>query len=121
MKYVLLGYDLDRSLDDLAGPEKRSLHGRHAGLHKSQNTDSAVTVVAHYRFRPTQQATTVRLEEGELISREGPASAASGKLRALYLVESDDLDAVVALARRLPAVGAGATVEIWPLTEPRHE
>jgi hypothetical protein len=56
-----------------------------------------------------------------LISREGPASAASGKLRALYLVESDDLDAVVALARRLPAVDAGATVEIWPLTEPRHE
>ena len=51
MKYALLGYDLDRSLDDLAAPEKRALHGGHGGLNKAQNTSSGVTVVAHYRFR----------------------------------------------------------------------
>jgi hypothetical protein len=121
MKYALLGYDLDRSLEVLAGPEKRALHGGHAALHEAQNTEGAVTVVAHYRFRPPQQATTVRLEDGELVRGDGPASETSGGLRALYLVESDDLDAVVELAGRLPAVGAGATVEIWPLTEPRHD
>ena len=56
-----------------------------------------------------------------MIRVDGPAGVASGGLRALYLVESDDLDAVVALAGRLPAVAAGATVQIWPLTQPRHE
>ena len=121
MKYALLCYDLDRSLDELAAPEKRAFHGGHAALHKEQNTSSGVTVVAHYRFRPAQHATTVQFTEGELIRAEGPAGVVSGGLRALYLVESDDLDAVVALAAGLPAIAAGATIEIWPLTEPRHE
>ena len=119
MKYALLGYDLDRSLDELAVEEKRAVHRDHAALHRTANAGSGVTVIGHYRFRPAQQAITVQFAAGDPIRREGPASSASGTLRALYLVESDDLDAVVALASRLPAVGAGATVEIWPLSEPR--
>lgn len=52
MKYALLGYDLDRSLDDLAPPEKRALHGGHYALHKADSTSSGVVVVAHYASGP---------------------------------------------------------------------
>jgi hypothetical protein len=115
MKYALLAYD-DGSLDELPTAKKRALHLGHARRH---NMKSEVTVVSHYRFRPAQHATTVRFEAGSPVRASGPASGFNGTLRALYITEDDDLDAVVQFAADLPAVKAGATVEIWPFTEPR--
>ena len=54
---------------------------------------------------------------GTAIQADG-ASETSATLRALYILDSDDPDAVVQLAEQLPATLQGATVEIWPLTEP---
>ena len=120
MKYVLLGYDTDRSLEELAPEDKRDLHVGHRALHDEVTAvaSATVSVIAHYRFRPPTLATTIRLGADELIRTEGPAAEASEALRALYLVESDDPDAVLDLAGRLPAVQMGGTVEVWPLTEP---
>lgn len=118
MKYALLAYDHERSLDELAAADKRALHLGYAALHDATSANSNATLISHYRFRSADQAITVRREAGDLISDAGPASSASATLRALYLVESDDRDTVVALAAELPAVRAGATIEIWPLSEP---
>jgi hypothetical protein len=123
MKYALLGYDADRSLEELAPEEKRALHVGHRALHDEVTAaaSASVRVIAHYRFRPAPLATTIRLGADALIRTEGPAAKASEALRALYLLESDDLDAVLDLAGRIPAVQMGGIVEVWPLTEPdRH-
>lgn len=106
------------SLDELDAADKRALHVSHAALHDATSANSNATLISHYRFRPAEQAITIRLEAGDLNSDDGPASSASSSLRALYLVEGDDRDDVVALAAELPAVRAGATIEIWPLSEP---
>jgi hypothetical protein len=120
MKYAVLGYDTERALDALPGEDKRALHGSHRALHGDAQAaaDSSVRMLAHYRVRPPQQTTTVRLAGDEIVTSEGLAAAASEALRALYLLESDDPDAVLDLAARLPAVRMGGTVEIWPLIEP---
>ena len=120
MKYALLGYDIDGALEGLAAEEKRALHGAHRALHDEIGPAStaAVNMIAHYRSRPPRLATTVRLAAGDVITSEGPAAEASKALRALYLLDSDDLDAVLEFASRLPAVRMGGTVEVWPLTEP---
>lgn len=115
MKYALLAYG-DSSLDELPAAKKRALHIGHARRHRAK---SQVTILSHYRCRPAQHATTVRLEEGSLVRDSGSASGSKGTLHALYIVEYDDPEAVVQLAAELPAVGAGATIEIWPLSEPR--
>lgn len=115
MKYALLAYDTNRTLDQLPAAEKRALHTGHARLHRKKRN---VTVISHYRFRPARHATTVRLEAGSLIRETGPASHSNRAPRALYLVESDDPEAVVRLAAELPAASAGATIEVWPLSEP---
>jgi hypothetical protein len=115
MKYVLLAYDTDRSLDELPAAEKRALHTGHARLHRSK---SDVTVTSHYRFRPEQHAITVRVEAGSLIRDTAAANRANLTPRALYLIESDHPEAVVRFAAELPATSAGATIEIWPLSEP---
>ena len=117
MRYALLGYDLDNAMDDLAAEEKRTLHRGHANLH-NDTLPGGVALNTHYRFRPARQTITLRPSADDLIREEGAASTASSTLRALYLVESDNHDAVVDLARRLPPLRLGATLEIWPLTEP---
>lgn len=81
-------------------------------------TPSASVIAAHYRLRPPEQTTTIRLIGDEIAKMEGLSSAAGEAPRALYLLESDDPDAVFELAARLPAVRIGGTVEIWPLIEP---
>ena len=120
MKFALLGYDLDGSLEQLAADAKRGLHGRHGQLSEHTPTGTSVRVLAHYRFRPAPLA-TVRHDAiaGAAIRSDEAASEASATLRALYILDSDDPEAVIRLAEQLPATLQGATVEVWPLTEPR--
>jgi hypothetical protein len=123
MKYALLGYDAEGSLDDLAAEERRALHRAHRALHDDIQAaaNSAVTVIAHYRVRAARQTTTVRLAGDQVVRSEGPSAEASDALRALYLLESEDPDAVINLAARLPAVQMGGVVEVWPLIEPADD
>jgi hypothetical protein len=121
MKYALLGYDLDHTLEHLTADRARALHRGHAQLREHElPTANRVKLIAHYRFRPASLATTLRIDGEGTVRREGPASDASATLRALYILESDDPDAVTHLAEHLPATTQGATIEIWPLTEPRQ-
>ena len=120
MKYALLGYDTEGSLDSLDADDKRALHRGHRALHDDFQAaaGAAVRVIAHYRFRPARGTTTVRRADGEVVRTKGSASEKTEALRALYLVESDDSEAVLDLAASLPAVRMGGTVEVWPLIEP---
>ena len=122
MKYALLGYDADGALDRLAAEGKRALHGGHRALHDDAQAaaNPSVRVIAHYRVRPPRHVTTVRLAGNDTVTREGPSTDASKALRALYLLESDDPDAVLDLVARLPAVRMGGTVEVWPIAEPKR-
>jgi hypothetical protein len=118
MKYALLAYDPESSLDELATKDKAALHTAHSTLHENETADDRATMIAHYRFRPPQLTTTVRLTEDGPLRSDAPASARSETLRALYVLEGDDLEAIVELATRLPALQHGVTLEIRPLTEP---
>ena len=118
MKYVLLAYDLEGSLDQLAAEDKAELHAAHATPRENETAHGGVTMLTHYRFRPSRLTTTVRLTPDGPLRRDGGASARSESLRALYVVEGD-LDAIVEFATQLPALKHGVTVEIRPLSEPR--
>lgn len=119
MKYALLAYDLESSLDELASKDKAALHAAHSTLGENETAHRSTTVITHYRFRPPRLTTTIRLTPDGLLRSDGPASARSETLRALYLLEGEGLDAIVELATRLPALQHGVTVEIRPLIEAR--
>jgi hypothetical protein len=116
MKYALLGYDLDATLDQLAPQDKRALHQGHSALGEGSLADG-IRLIAHYRFRPPALATTIRNGTDGAIRRQGPASRATATLRALYILESDSPEQAAQLAEHLPALRV-ATIEVWPLSEP---
>jgi hypothetical protein len=80
MKYALLGYDLDGSLEHVAADAKRTLHGRHGELHEHASIGDSIKLIAHYRFRPSPLATIRPGSEsgtGTPALSEGAASEAS--------------------------------------------
>ncbi len=111
MNYAVLVFVAPESLRGLASEDKRSLHGEH------QAPPASVSLIAHYRFRPARTATTIRLNEEQIVKTEGPSADTSERLRALYVLESDQQDAVLEFATQHPAVRLGGTAEIWPLIE----
>jgi hypothetical protein len=110
MKYALLVYDVPGFWYNVSTEQRHALHDEY------QEVAASPPVIGHYRLRPPQKTTTVRVEEDRIIKTKGPV-ADREHLRALYLVESDDHDAVLELAARIPAARRRGAVEIWPLTE----
>jgi hypothetical protein len=122
MKYGLFVY-VDESWDQLPAEERRGLHAAHRGLHNEHHASAAATVhvIGHYRLRPPAKTTTVRRIGDEIAKTQGPSAPRREALRALYLLESDDPDAILDLAARLPALRIGGTAELWPLIEPKPD
>jgi hypothetical protein len=62
-------------------------------------------------------ATTVRVEDGETLTTDGPFVAIKEALGGYFVFEADDLDAAIELAARVPAARMGGAVEVRPVVE----
>jgi hypothetical protein len=68
-------------------------------------------------MQPPATATTVRVDEGETLTTDGPFVAVKEALGGYLFFEADDLDAAIELASRIPAARLGGAVEVRPLKE----
>jgi hypothetical protein len=68
------------------------------------------------RLRPTADATTVRVREGETLSTDGPFAETKEQIGGYYLVDCRDLDEAIELAAGLPAAQTGS-IEVRPIWE----
>jgi hypothetical protein len=62
-------------------------------------------------------ATTVRVENGETLTTDGPFVAVKEALGGYLVYEADDLDQAIELAGRIPAARLGGAVEVRPIVE----
>jgi hypothetical protein len=69
------------------------------------------------QLEPPETATTVRVEDGNTLTTDGPFVAVKEALGGYLLFEADDLDAAIELAARVPAARMGGAVEVRPITE----
>jgi hypothetical protein len=67
-------------------------------------------------LKTTDTATTVRKTGGQHALHDGPYAEAREQLGGFYLVEVPDLDAALAIAKRIPLGGDGA-VEVRPVID----
>jgi hypothetical protein len=68
------------------------------------------------RLRPTTDATTVRVSNGEVLTADGPFAETKEQMGGYYVVECKDLDEAIEVAGKLPAARIG-TIEIRPVWE----
>ena len=111
MKYALLVYGARETL----GGASTAVHDPASYL---ELDTGPARVLTHYRLRAPERTTTIRLSENnDLIRSTGPAVEHRETLCALFLIESEQEEAILEIASQLPAVRLGATVEVWPLIE----
>jgi hypothetical protein len=67
------------------------------------------------RLEDSGTATTVRVENGETLTTDGPFVATKEALAGYLLYEADDLDAAIELAARIPAARLGGAIEVRPI------
>jgi hypothetical protein len=66
---------------------------------------------------PPETATTVRVQDGRVLTTDGPFVAVKEALGGWFVFEADDLDAAIEIASRVPAARLGGGVEIRPVAE----
>ena len=68
------------------------------------------------RLRPTTDATTVRVSDGQVLTADGPFAETKEQMGGYYVVECKDLDEAIEVAAKVPAARNG-TIEIRPIWE----
>lgn len=110
MQFALLIYEDETIYGDGDTPAMTEIIGKHMAF--GQANGPAIRGGAG--LRNTAAATTVRTRGGEQTLHDGPFAETREQLGGFYLVEAEDLDAAIAIARRIPLAGDGS-VEVRPL------
>ena len=64
-----------------------------------------------------EAATTVRVDDGQTLTTDGPFVTVKEALGGWLVYEADDLDAAIELAARIPAARLGGAIEVRPIVE----
>src|SRR5260370_13439690 len=65
------------------------------------------------RLRPTTDATTVRVREGEILTSDGPFAETKEQIGGFYLVDCKDLDEAIGVASKIPGARNGS-IQVRP-------
>jgi hypothetical protein len=118
MKYMLLIHQGDTPLpgspqwERLSEDEQKAVYADYQAI----NETSGVTPSGVW-MEPPEMATTVRVENGETLTTDGPFVAVKEALGGYLFFEADNIDAAIELASRIPAARKGGAVEIRPVKE----
>jgi hypothetical protein len=118
MKYLLLIHQGDaptpydkEAWGRLSEEEQNRVYAAYGEINQTPGVSPGV------QMQPPELATTVRVENGETLTTDGPFVAVKEALGGLLTFEADDLDAAIELAAKIPAAWLGGAVEVRPLVE----
>jgi hypothetical protein len=107
MKYALLAYSRESS----AGPRTRQINPGIAAVLERPD------VTGWLRLQTPESATTVTTDARKTLLTDGPFVDSKEFLAGLILVEADDLDGALAVARELQELDLSAAIEVRPVFE----
>lgn len=116
MRYMLLVYGTEMS--DVQIPEEAlaAYMEKHYAYY-NEMADRGIVKVAE-RLRPTSTATTVRVQDGQVLVVDGPFAETKEQLGGINIFECKDLDEAIEVASRFPTVEMGyGCIEIRPIWE----
>ena len=110
MKYALLIYGAEADWTDLSDADRDAMYAEYAAVTTTPG------ILAGSELASVDTATTVRVQNGETLTTDGPFAETKEVLGGLYVYEADNLDAAIAVAARIPAARHGS-VEVRPIVE----
>jgi hypothetical protein len=112
MRYALLIYSrtTDEEWDALSEAERNAVYAEYGEVAATPG------ILTGAELQSAATATTVRVQDGEVLTTDGPFAETKEVLGGLFLFEADNLDDAIAVAARIPAARTGS-IEVRPLVE----
>ena len=114
MKYVMLIYQGTTPLPgsdawpELSEEERNQVYADYAALNNTPGVEPGLPMGL------PQNATTVRVDDGKVLTTDGPFASVKEAIGGFFVLEADDLDAAIEIASKVPAARLGGAIEIRP-------
>ena len=112
MQYALLIYENEEAYAD--GAVLEDVIAAHVALAGAMAEEGILR--GGSGLNSVDTATTLRKTDGQYALHDGPYAEAREQLGGFYVIEVPDLDAAMAVAKRIPLAGNGS-VEVRPTTD----
>jgi hypothetical protein len=113
MQYAILCYHDEGHVWSWSKEEEATVMGRLAEVRASLAARGKLG--ASLRLMPTGAATTLRKSQDPPLVIDGPFAETKEQLLGLYLIDADDLEDALAVARELAKANPGGAYEIRPI------
>jgi hypothetical protein len=113
MRYLLMICD-DESTHAAMSPEEGAAMMAEYGTFWEQMSPRGLQTGE--RLRPTTDATTVRVRDGEVLTADGPFAETKEQIGGYYIVDAKNLDEAIEVAAAIPGARTG-TIEVRPIWE----
>lgn len=116
MRYMLLIYQNEQAGPPSPEIQEKAMAGHWAVMDETKR-------LGIFRgaepLQPTSTATTLRMQEGKLVTIDGPFAETKEQLAGYYILDCKDLDEAISWASKLPLACSGgqACIEIRPIRE----
>jgi hypothetical protein len=111
VQYALLIYTKPGSFEALSDEERETVSGQYWAVRDVPGVFDGA------QLHPVDAATTVRVQDGQTLTTDGPFADTKEVLGGYYLIEADDLDRAIEIASKVPSTWMGGSVEIRPVVE----
>jgi hypothetical protein len=117
MQYLILIYDEETANPSPEPPDPAvmaDILGQYNGYTTLLRDTGAY--VAGEALQPVTTATTLRQQDGQTITTDGPFAETKEGLGGFYLIDAPDLDAALKLAEQCPGIRYGS-IEVRPIVD----
>ena len=111
MKYMLMVYMNEQAMNDA---ERQQCYANSTRL--TQELHAKGQYVTAAPLHPVATATSVRIRDGKPLVTDGPFAETREQLGGFYIINAENLDEAIAVAKRIPPASKG-TIEIRPVME----
>ena len=110
MQYMILLYGSEAGFSRIPPDQLPAIFAKWMAY--TQSMKDAGVFVAGDELRPTTTATSVRFQNGKVVTTDGPFAETKEQLGGFYLIEVPDLDAAIKWAGQCPILHGGGCVEL---------
>jgi hypothetical protein len=111
VQYALLIYGSGDGWEQLSKEEQEAQVQEYMALSQRSETRGGADL------GDLSSATTVRVNDGETLTTDGPFAETKEYLGGFYLVECDTIDEAIDFASKIPAARNGGSIEVRPVVE----
>ena len=111
MQYALLIYGQPGRWEQLSEEEQESMTREYMELGQRPETRGGADL------GDLSSSTTVRVNNGETLTTDGPFAETKEHLGGFYLIECENIDEAIGFASKIPAARTGGAIEVRPVIE----